>query len=110
MDIDNLQRQAQLSFDHAVAKKNLQQRMQSRLNVTYNDGFFTVTKEQINFLDLLGSQTASQSVVLLDDYQTPIEVNAFELLKIMFQRYHEIMNEWLEEYEQLKKIRSAKHV
>ena len=106
MDIDNLQRQAQLSFDHAIAKKNLQQRMQSRLNVTYNDGFFTVTKEQINFLDLLGSQ----SVVLLDDYQTPIEVNAFELLKIMFQRYHEIMNEWLEEYEQLKKIRSAKHV
>lgn len=106
MDIDNLQRQAQLSFDHAIAKKNLQQRMQSRLNVTYNDGFFTVTKEQINFLDLLGSQT----VVLLDDYQTPIEVNAFELLKIMFQRYHEIMNEWLEEYEQLKKIRSAKHV
>jgi len=106
MDIDNLQRQAQLSFDHAIAKKNLQQRIQSRLNVTYNDGFFTVTKEQINFLDLLGSQ----SVVLLDDYQTPIEVNAFELLKIMFQRYHEIMNEWLEEYEQLKKIRSAKHV
>ena len=106
MDIDNLQRQAQLSFDHAIAKKNLQQRMQSRLTVTYNDGFFTVTKEQINFLDLLGSQT----VVLLDDYQTPIKVNAFELLKIMFQRYHEIMNEWLEEYEQLKKIRSAKHV
>jgi len=106
MDIDNLQRQAQLSFDHAIAKKNLQQRMQSRLNVTYNDGFFTVTKEQINFLDLLGSQ----EVVLLDDYQTPIMVNAYELLKIMFQRYHEIMNEWLEEYEQLKKIRTAKHV
>ena len=106
MDIDNLQRQAQLSFDHAIAKKNLQQRMQSRLNVTHNDGFFTVTKEQINFLDLLGSQ----EVVLLDDYQTPIMVNAHELLKLMFQRYHEIMNEWLEEYEQLKKIRTAKHV
>lgn len=108
MDIDNLQRQAQLSFDHTIAKKNLQQRMQSRLNVTYNNGFFTVSKEQINFLDLLGSQQVQ--VVLLDDYQTPIMVNVFDLLKIMFQRYHEIMNEWLEEYEQLKKIRSAKHV
>jgi hypothetical protein len=103
MDIQN---QAQLSFDHAVAKRNLQQRMQARLNVTYNEGFFTVTKEQINFLDLLGSQ----EVVLLDNYETPIKVNAYELLKLMFERYHEIMNEWLEEYEQLKKVRTAKNV
>ena len=103
MDIQN---QAQLSFDHAVAKRNLQQRMQARLNVTYNEGFFTVTKEQINFLDLLGSQ----EVVLLDNYETPIKVNAFELLRLMFERYHEIMNEWCEEYEQLKKIRTAKNV
>lgn len=102
----DIQHQAQLSFDHAVAKRNLQQRMQARLNVTYNDGFFTVTKEQINFLDLLGSQ----EVVLLDNYDTPIKVNAFELLKLMFERYHEIMNEWCEEYEQLKKTRTAKNV
>ena len=106
MDIDNIQSRAQLSFDHAIAKKNLQQRMQARLAVTYNDGYFTVTKEQINFLDLLGNQ----DVVLLDDYQTPIKVNAFELIKIMFARYHEIMNEWLDEYEQLKKIRTVKNV
>jgi hypothetical protein len=106
MDIDELKNQAQLSYDHAVGKKNLQQRMESRLNVAYNGGFFTVTKEQINFLDLLGSQ----EVVLLDDYQTPVKVNAFELLKIMFARYHEIMNEWLFEWEELKKVRSAKNV
>jgi hypothetical protein len=80
--------------------------MESRLNIAYNGGFFAVTKEQINFLDLLGSQ----EVVLLDDYQTPVKVNAFELLKLMFARYHEIMNEWEEEYQQLAKIRSANNV
>jgi hypothetical protein len=106
MDISTLQQQAHLAFDHAIAKKNLQQRMESRLNVAYNSGFFTVTKEQINFLDLLGSQ----EVVLLDDYSIPVKVNAFELLKLMFQRYHEVMNEWEEEYQQLTKIRSAKNV
>jgi hypothetical protein len=106
MDISTLQQQALLAFDHAIAKKNLQQRMESRLNVTYNSGFFTVTKEQINFLDLLGSQ----EVVLLDDYSIPVKVNAFELVKLMFQRYHEVMNEWEEEYQQLTKIRSAKNV
>jgi hypothetical protein len=106
MDISTLQQQALLAFDHAIAKKNLQQRMESRLNVAYNSGFFTVTKEQINFLDLLGSQ----EVVLLDDYSIPVKVNAFELVKLMFQRYHEVMNEWEEEYQQLTKIRSAKNV
>lgn len=106
MDISTLQQQAQLAFDHAIAKKNLQQRMESRLNIAHNGGFFTVTKEQINFLDLLGSQ----EVVLLDDYDIPIKVNSFELLKLMFARYHEIMNEWEEEYQQLAKIRSAKNV
>jgi hypothetical protein len=106
MDISTLQQQALLAFDHAIAKKNLQQRMESRLNIAFNGGFFTVTKEQINFLDLLGSQ----EVVLLDDYSIPVKVNAFELLKLMFQRYHEVMNEWEEEYQQLTKIRSAKNV
>jgi hypothetical protein len=106
MDISTLQQQALLAFDHAIAKKNLQQRMESRLNVAYNSGFFTVTKEQINFLDLLGSQ----EVVLLDDYSIPVKVNAFELLKLMFERYHEVMNEWEEEYQQLIKIRSPKNV
>jgi hypothetical protein len=106
MNIDELQKQATLAFDHSIAKKNLQQRMESRLNVAYNSGFFNVTKEQINFLDLLGSQ----EVVLLDDYQTPIKVNAHELLCLMFQRYHEIMNEWEEEWQKLKKIRRGENV
>jgi hypothetical protein len=106
MDINELQKQAALAFDHALAKKNLQQHMESRLNVAYNSGFFTVTKEKINFLDLLGSQ----QVVLLDDYQTPIKINAHELLSLMFQRYHEVMNEWEEEYQKLTNIRSAKNV
>ena len=106
MNIDQLQDQAKLAYDHAVAKKNLHQRMESRLNVSYNGGFFTVTKEQINFLDLLGTK----DVVVLDDYQTPIKVNAYELLKLMFARYYERMNEWEMEYQQLKKTRSAKNV
>ena len=106
MTIEQLQQQAQLSFQFEVAKTVLQTRMQDRLSVSYRDGFFTVTKEQINFLDLLGNQ----EVVIIDSYNTPIKVNAHELLTLMFQRYHEIMNEWLEEYNKLSKIRSAKNV
>jgi hypothetical protein len=106
MTIEQLQQQAQLSFQFEVAKTALQARMEDRLAVSYREGFFTVTKEQINFLDLLGNQ----EVVLIDSYKTPIKINAHELLALMFQRYHEIMNEWLEEYNKLSKIRSAKNV
>ena len=106
MEIPKLQQQARLSFDQAVAKRNLQERMQARLNVSFNGGFFAVTKEQINFLDLLGTQ----EVVLLDDYQTPIRVNALELMRLMFARYQEIMNEWEEEWQRIKKIRRGEDV
>ena len=106
MEIPKLQQQARLAFDQNVAKRNLQERMQARLNISFNSGFFTVTKEQINFLDLLGTQ----EVVLLDDYQTPIRVNAFELMRLMFARYHEIMNEWEEEWQQIKKTRRGEDV
>lgn len=106
MDIIELQNEAKRAFDHALAKKNLQQRMEARLNVSYNNGFFTVTKEQLCFLHLMHSK----EIVLLDDYQVPIRVNALELYTKMSARYHEIMNEWAEEYEQLKSIRTAKNV
>jgi hypothetical protein len=106
MSIEYLQKQAQLAYDHEVARRNIKQQMQSRLTVNYNGGVFMVTKEQIVFLDMLGTQ----EVVILDEYETPIKVNAAALRDQMMQRYHEIMNEWLLVYEEQTKIRSAKHV
>jgi hypothetical protein len=106
MTIDSLQTQAKLVYDQELARRNIKQQMESRLTVNHNGGVFSVTKEQINFLDLLGNQ----EVVLLDDYETPIKCDAFELMKLMFARYHEVMNEWLLAYEEQVKIRSVKNV
>lgn len=106
MQIEELQDKANLAYDRELAKRNIKNQMQSRLTVVFNGGVFSVTKEQINFLDLLGSQ----EVVLLDDYEIPIKVNAFDLLKVMFRRYHEVMNEWHLAYEEQSKVRSARHV
>ena len=106
MDVLNLQNEAKRAYEHALAKSNLQQRMEARLNVSYNGGFFLVTKELINFLSLYDAN----EIIILDDYTTPIKVNALELFEKATARYQEIMNEWAEEYEKIKKIRTAAHV
>lgn len=106
MDVLNLQNEAKRAYEHALAKSNLQQRMEARLNVSYNGGFFLVTKELINFLSLYDAK----EIVILDDYATPIKVNASELFEKTTARYQEIMNEWAEEHEKIKKTRTAVHV
>jgi hypothetical protein len=106
MDVLNLQNEAKRAYEHALAKSNLQQQMEARLNVNYNGGFFLVTKELINFLSLYHAT----EIVILDDYNTPIKVNALELFEKATARYQEIMNEWAEEYEKIKKVRTAAHV
>ena len=106
MDTESLRDLARLAYDRELAKQNLEVAMTSRLTVVHNNGVFTVTKEQINFLDLLGSQ----EVVLLDNHKIPIKVNAHDLLSIMFQRYHEVMNEWYYQYNEQAKIRTAKQL
>jgi hypothetical protein len=43
--------------------------------------------------------------VLLDLYETPVKVNARELMTLSQQRWQEQMNAWLVEYEELNRNR-----
>lgn len=106
MQIDQLQQQAQLAYDHELAKRNIQQQMQSRLTVHHNDGVFVVDSELICFLN----SWEEDQLILLDSYSFPIMINRLELLKKAKQRYQEVMNEWKLAWDQQTKIRSAKNV
>jgi hypothetical protein len=110
MNILDVQNQAKLAFDHAVAKKNLKERMQSRLTVTHRGGVFVINPDLFVLLDLPEDNGWNDEMVLLDSYETPILVNRDELRSIAKQRYHELMNEWLAEWEKLKKIRKGEDV
>lgn len=106
MDINLLQEHAKLAYDHAIAKKNLAERIQARMNISYNDGYFTVTEQLISFL----SSWDDETLILIDSYQKPIKVNRLELLHLCQQRYRELLNEWHEEWQELKKVRNANNV
>jgi hypothetical protein len=106
MSIIDLQQQAKLSFDHAVAKKNLTERMNSRLTVTHRGGVFRVSTDLFVLLDLL----EQDEMVILDVYDTPVLVQIAEIRQLAKQRYAELMNEWLAEWERIKKTRRAEDV
>ena len=107
MDIESLRSHAKAAFDRAAAKKNLAEQMRSRLTVTHRSGVFVVDAELFVLLDMYEDDGWNNETVLVDAYDTPILVNRQELRSLARQRYQEILNEWLVEWESLKKVRRA---
>lgn len=88
-------------FDHAAAKKVLQEKYEARMLFAHAGGMFRSTPEMITFLSLYNDQ----DIVLLDVYDTPIKVNAGHLRDEMQKRWYEQMNAWLVEWSELQKQR-----
>ena len=101
MDTKDLIAHSRSRFDHNAAKRTLKEKYQGKLVFGWNGGMFKATPEMITFLSLYNEVR----VVILDLYETPIEVNAKELCNIMKAKLHEQMNAWLVEYQDLNKNR-----
>jgi hypothetical protein len=110
MSIIDLQKQAKTAFDHAVAKKNLKERIESRLTVTHRGGVFRVNTDLFVLLDLHEDDEWNDEMILLDAYDTPVMVDRKELRNTAKQRYTELMNEWLAEWNKLKQTRRVENV
>ena len=92
---------ARARFEHAAARRTLQEKYQAKLTFGCNGGMFSATPEMITFLSLYGDQR----VVVKDLYDNPVEVNAQELCELMKGRHQEKMTAWLVEYEEINKNR-----
>ena len=101
MDTDNLIAHGRSRFEHAAAKRTLTEKYQGKLTFGWNSGMFKATPEMITFLSLYDDV----SVVILDLYGNPVEVNAKELCNIMKIKYQEQMTAWSTEYTELNKNR-----
>jgi len=101
MDTDQLIAHSRARFEHAAARRNLKEKYQAKLTFGWNGGMFKATPEMITFLSLYDDKR----IVILDLYETPIEVNAKELCELMKPRLQEQMNAWLVEHNELSKNR-----
>jgi hypothetical protein len=101
MDTDALIAHARARFDHVAAKRVLKEKYQARMLFAHAGGMWRAGPELINILATVPPGDA----VLLDLYETPVQVRPEELRGLAMQRWQEQMNAWLVEHDELSKRR-----
>jgi hypothetical protein len=101
MDTDDLIAHARARFDHVAAKRVLKEKYEARMLFALAGGMWRAGPELLTVLSVCPDNTA----VLLDLYDTPIQVDVRELELAAQQRWQEQMNAWLVEHEESRKQR-----
>ena len=101
MDTENLIAHARARFDHATAKRVLREKYEAKMIFAHNGGMWRAGPELINILATVPPGDA----VLLDLYETPVQVRPEELRGLAMTRWQEQMNAWLAEHNKLSKKR-----
>ena len=92
---------ARARFDHVAAKRVLKEKYEARMLFALAGGMWRAGPELLTVLSVCPDNTA----VLLDLYDTPIQVDVRELELAAQQRWQEQMNAWLVEHEDSRKQR-----
>jgi len=101
METEKLVAHARARFDHAAARRTLKEKYEARMLFAYAGGMWRAGPELLTVLATCPDETA----VLLDLYETPVQVDVKELELAAQQRWQEQMNAWLVEHENLNKNR-----
>lgn len=99
--MDDLVTRVRARFDHAAAKKTLEEKYQARMIFAHAGGMWQAGPE---LQTMLLTCPDSQSVIL-DVYQTPVKIDTKELYALSQQRWQEQMNAWLVEWQDLQRQR-----
>lgn len=87
-------------FDHQQARAVLKETYQAKMIFAHNGGMWRAGPELINLCT-----ACDTNAVLLDIYDTPVQVNTDELKTQAMQLWQEQMNAWHSEYEEMSKQR-----
>ena len=101
MNTDNLLAHSRARFDHVAARRVLKEKYEAKMLFAHAGGMWRAGPE---LLVLLATVPPGDAVVL-DLYETPVQVQPEELRGLAMQRWQEQMTAWLVEHEQLNKQR-----
>ena len=88
----------------------LKSQVEAKLLFSINGGTFKVSPELISFVNLLISKGQTETV-LLDVNDTPIKITDVEEFETeILSRYYEVTNDYLTQYEKIRKARSVKKI
>ena len=105
MDTNELISHSRARFDHHQARIVLKEKYQAKMTFAYGGGMWRAGPELLTTLALYMGPRSLEPIVLLDLYETPVQVIPEVLYEQARSRWQEQMNAWLVEYEELHKNR-----
>jgi len=102
MNTEELIAHSRARFEHAAARRLLKEKYQAKMTFAHAGGLWCAGPELQSTIFTCGK---IGEVVLLDLYETPVKVDAAELMALSQQRWQEQMNAWLVEYNEISKNR-----
>ena len=97
MDISELKKQSDLSYDRAIAKRNALEKANSRLVVVDNEHLFRADPETICLVSTL--KELYDSFCVLDTNNNPVEINdPKDFLSVLVTRNQESINAYQQVY------------
>lgn len=103
MTIETFEEFARQRLDHNRQRLALKEQQEQRLTITHSGGAFRITVELMALLSTWGDD---HILYLVDNYDNPVRIDdTADLLAKCKERWYEIMNDWHNQYTELRKIR-----
>ena len=102
MDTKTLLAEAKARFSHNSAKAYLSEKYRSKLLVAEQGGLWTASPELISFLAAQSDFTIDNTIILMDNFGNPVQVNGPDLLAVLRQTYNTVMNTWYAEWKEVE--------
>jgi hypothetical protein len=94
MDISELKRQSDLSYNIAIAKRNALEKAHARLVLVYNEHIFRADAQTISLVKAL-NETHTAPFYVLDTNENPVEISdPAEFLKTLIARNQEVLGSY----------------
>ena len=98
MDTKTLISEAKARFNHNSAKAQLKDKYDGKFIIAEQGGLWKATPELISFLNSMDDNF----IVLIDNFNNPVQVNRGQLLSILKDTYHNVMLEWYKEWKEIE--------
>ena len=104
MDINELKSHSDLSFDRAVAKKNLLARAESELITVYQDHIFRA--DAVTIATVRALMESHDYFFILDSNSNPVRIDhPKEFLHLLIQQQQSALNTYHQTYQSLKSLK-----
>jgi hypothetical protein len=98
MDTKTLIGEAKARFNHNSAKAQLKDKYDGKFIIAEQGGLWKASPELIAFLYALDDNF----VILIDNFNNPVQVNRDQLLIVLKDTYNKVMLEWYKEWKEVE--------